>query len=393
MRDRRMNDRKMIVVVKIGTSSLTSRQAAGPAAGVTSTPAANPALASAPAAINHVAIASLAVQVAAATQSGHRLLLVTSGAITAGESVLKLSRENADPATLQALSTVGQSRLMAVYEQAFAKHSLTVGQVLLAPSDFFDRSRYLLARNVLERLLELQVIPIINENDAVANDAIGFGDNDRIAALLAHLVRADMLLLLTDTAGLFTADPHASQDASLISEIVEVDAELEAAAGAAGSFQSRGGMASKLSAAKIAAHSGVQAVIASSVRENVIQDALAGREVGTVFQPKPTRLSARKLWIGFAVPSRGKLTVDAGAAGALLGQGSSLLAVGVTDVAGEFAAGEAVEVQTPDGKVFAKGLAGLSSRQVRQVAGKRSEELSSEVDAKVIHRDQIILLP
>lgn len=364
----------MIVVAKIGTSSLTRRDDDGKAA------------------IDHHAVRSLATQISAATDSGHRLLLVTSGAITAGESVLNISRENASPDTLQALSTVGQSRLMAVYEDAFAACEKKVGQILLAPSDFFERTRYLLARGVLERLLALRVIPIINENDAVADDAIGFGDNDRIAALVAHLVRADKLLLLTDTEGIFTADPKDSKDASLISEVVEIDAELEAAAGQAGSFESRGGMASKLSAAKIAAHSGVEVVIARSSRDNVIADAIAGREVGTVFHPRDSRLSARKLWIGFALPSRGKITVDDGAARALLDKGSSLLTVGVVAVSGSFSKGDAVEVLTADGQTVAKGLVAMSSQQANKAKGKRSEDLARDMDAELIHRDHLMLL-
>ena len=356
----------MIVVIKIGTSSLTTRQT-----GTVS--------------INHAVVAALASQVAAAVSDGHQVLVVTSAAITAGEAVLGISRENASSATLQALSTVGQSRLMGVYEMAFAGHDLHVGQVLMAPTDFFERSRYLLARNVLQRLLELGTVPIINENDAVTTDAIGFGDNDRIAALVAQLLQADLLLLLTDTAGVFTADPRTSQDASLIAEISEIDAELEAAAGQAGSFESRGGMASKLSAAKMAAHSGVAVVVADSQRDNVVADAIAGREVGTRFAPRDTKLPARKLWIGFALPAKGVVTVDAGAAKALLERGGSLLTVGVVAVTGEFEEGEAVEVRTEQGELIAKGLVALASQQAAATAGQRHER-------ELIHRDQLILL-
>ncbi len=357
----------MIVVVKIGTSSVTDD------AGVVDT----------------AAIGRVVDQIAMAHEAGHRLLLVTSGAITAGEAVLGIDRTSADAATLQALSTVGQHRLMATYEDTFSRHDIHVGQVLVAPSDFFDRSRYLLARRVLERLLEIGVVPIVNENDAVADDAIGFGDNDRIAALVAHLVKADKLLLLTDMEGLFTADPRLDEEASLIAEIVEVNAELEAAAGAAGSIQSRGGMASKLSAAKMAAHSGVEAVIASSARQGVVMGAITGEDVGTVFRARQSKLSARKLWIGFAVPSKGCIKVDAGASKALLKGGASLLAVGATEVTGDFAAGDAVDVVTPDGEVFAKGLTSMSSTQARESIGKHSSEIPDSIP--LIHRDQIVL--
>lgn len=357
----------MIVVVKIGTSSVTDETGA----------------------VDTAAIERVADQLAEAHAEGHRLLLVTSGAITAGEAVLGINREEADAATLQALSTVGQHRLMATYEDAFSHHGIHVGQVLVAPSDFFERSRYLLARRVLERLLEIGVVPVVNENDAVADDAIGFGDNDRIAALIAHLVKADKLLLLTDMEGLFTADPRRDEKASLIAEIVEVNAELEAAAGAAGSQQSRGGMASKLAAAKMAAHSGVEAVIASSARKGVVMGAIKEEDVGTVFRAQPSKLSARKLWIGFAVPSKGSIKVDTGARNALLKEGASLLAVGAIEATGDFATGDAVDVADPEGEVFAKGLVSMSSAQAKEAIGKRSTEIPEST--LLIHRDQIVL--
>lgn len=358
----------MIVVVKIGTSSLTDKTGA----------------------VDTAAIGQLVDQMAEAHAEEHRLLLVTSGAITAGEAVLGIDRAEADAATLQALSTVGQHRLMATYEDAFSRHRIHVGQVLLAPGDFFERSRYLLARRVLERLLEIGVVPVVNENDAVADDAIGFGDNDRIAALVAHLVKADKLLLLTDMEGLFTADPRLDEEASLIAEIIEVNAEMEAAAGAAGSQQSRGGMASKLASAKMAAHSGVEAVIASSTRKGVVMGAIAGEDVGTVFRARPSKLSARKLWIGFAVPSKGCIKVDKGARTALLKDGASLLAVGAIEITGDFATGDAVDVTDPEGEVFAKGLVSMSSAQAKEAIGKRSTEMPEPT--LLIHRDQIVLL-
>lgn len=361
----------MRVVVKVGTSSLTSERGE----------------------IRQDVIASLATQLSDVKSAGHETLLVTSGAITSGELLLNIDRRDADSATLQALSTVGQNRLMSEYERAFSQRGVLVGQVLVAPSDFFDRSRYLLLRGVLERLAELGVVPIINENDAVANDAIGFGDNDRIAALVAHLVSADKLLLLTDTEGLFTADPRIEAEASLIEEIVELDEQLEAEASGATSSRSKGGMASKLSAARISAHSGVEAVIAATSRQDVVRDAVNGINVGTTFRARSSRLSARKLWLGFAAPSQGRLRVDNGAKSALLERGGSLLAVGITDASGNFSAGDAVEVVGEDGAVFAKGLCALSAKQVADVAGKRTGQIPDSMPDEVIHRDQIILLP
>jgi len=359
------------VVVKIGTSSLTDE--AGH--------------------IELAAVVKLCAEVAAARAQGHQVLLVTSGAVAAGLPALGLTERPRDSLTLQALSAVGQSRLMQVYNEALGPHGVVAGQVLISPLDFFERTQYLHARATLLRLLELGVLPVINENDALADTEIRFGDNDRIAALVAHLVRADLLVLLTDTPGLFTADPRHRADASLIEEILEVDRALEAVAGRPGSVRGSGGMASKLAAAKIAAWSGVRAVIAASGRSDVVADAMAGRAgVGTVVQPRAQRLSARKLWIAFAVPATGTVVVDAGARRALEQRGTSLLAVGVTGVAGAFDAGDAVEVAADDGEVFAKGLVRMGAVQVAAVQGKRSEVLTG-VPGEVIHRDELVLVP
>ena len=207
---------------------------------------------------------------------------------------------------------------MGLYDDALAQSGLTAGQVLLAPRDFMIRQQYLYARGTLERLLELGVVPVINENDAIADDEIRFGDNDRLSALVAHLLGADLLVLLTDTPGLLTADPRLDQSASLIEEIVEVDQEIEALAGATGSGRGSGGMASKVTAAKIAAWSGVRAVIADARRPGVMAGAVAGEAVGTVVQPREKRLASRKLWIAFAVGASGTVVVDAGARRALV---------------------------------------------------------------------------
>ncbi|MDQ3147520.1 MAG: glutamate 5-kinase, partial [Actinomycetota bacterium] len=225
--------------------------------------------------IDHAALAKLCAEVAGLRRDGHRVVVVTSGAIAAGLPALGISAaDHPDIVTLQAVSTVGQSRLMRVYDEAMADHGLLGGQILIAPLDFMERSQYLHARATLNRLLALGVVPIVNENDALADDAIRFGDNDRIAALVAHLIAADVLVLLTDTPGLYTADPRLDANASLVEEIVEVDTELEAAAGGAGTLTSSGGMASKLAAAKIAAWSGVRAVIAAADRPGVLADAV-----------------------------------------------------------------------------------------------------------------------
>src|SRR3954452_3447415 len=280
------------VVVKIGTSSITDPSGA----------------------IEADRVRKLCDEVASLRDEGDRVVVVTSGAIAAGLPALGMSRDDApDTQTLQAVSAVGQTRLLRVYEDAFAKHGLVTGQVLITPLDFMIRQQYLHARDTLERLLSLGVMPIINENDALADDEIRFGDNDRIAALVAHLVGADVLVLLTDAPGLLTADPRLDESASLIEEILEIDAEHEAAAGGSGSTRGSGGMASKLAAAKIAAWSGVRAVIAAADRPRVLRDAVAGvAGVGTVVRPRSKRLPARQLWIAFAVGAAGTVTVDEG---------------------------------------------------------------------------------
>jgi glutamate 5-kinase len=275
-----------------------------------------------------------------------------------------------------------------------ARLGLVGGQVLLAPLDFMVRSQYVHARTTLRRLLELGAVPVVNENDAVADDEIRYGDNDRLAALVAHLVGAHHLVLLTDMAGVFTADPRVDESASLIEEIAEVDAELERVAGGAGTARGSGGMASKLAAAKIASWSGVRTVIANAERADVLRDAVRGVPgVGTVFVAKPQRLSARKLWIAFAVGSAGRVRVDDGARRALRERGVSLLAAGVVDVEGTFGAGDAVEVCGPAGDVFAKGIVRHDAGLLRTVAGRRSDTLPDGVPHEVIHRDDLVMLP
>jgi glutamate 5-kinase len=339
------------------------------------------------------ALAKLAGDLVAGRGAGFDLVLVMSGAIAAGMPALGLARRPVDTGTLQAIAAVGQPRLLERMNALLAPFGVVAGQVLLTPYDFAQRTQYLHARATLERLRELGVLPIVNENDTVADDEIRYGDNDRLAALVAHLLRADLLLLLTDTGGVFTADPRHDADASLIEEIVEVDEALEKAAGGAGSELGSGGMASKLAAAKIAAWSGVRAVIASASTPDVVTSALAGRAVGTSFAPRAARLPSRKLWIAFAQGSEGRVSVDAGARRALVERGKSLLAAGVRDVEGTFAVDAPVEIVGEDGKVFAKGLSRYGAQQLRAVAGKRTAELPNGLPHEVVHRDDLVVLP
>ena len=363
----------LVVVVKIGTSSITDVHGE----------------------IDEAAIERLCSEVAHLRGQGERVVVVTSGAITAGLPALGLQGARpSDLATLQAVSAVGQSRLMRTYDDILSRHRLVGGQVLLAPLDFVHRSQYLHARQTLLRLLDLGVVPIVNENDAVADDEIRFGDNDRLAALVAHLVHADLLVLLTDTPGLFTADPRVDAEASLIEEILEVDQALEHAAGPSGSDRGSGGMASKLAAAKMAAWSGVRAVIAAADRPGVLPAAVAGESgIGTVVHPHDRRLPARKLWIAFAIGSTGTVVVDDGARRALVERGTSLLPAGVVRATGSFVADDAVEIADAAGTVFAKGLVRHSADRVREWRGRKTADLPADVTPVVVHRDDLVVLP
>jgi glutamate 5-kinase len=361
----------MIVVVKIGTSSVTRESGE----------------------LDDAALVKLCAEVAQAHAAGHRVVLVSSGAIAAGLPALGLGQRPKDIGTLQAVAAVGQPRLMERFGTLFAAHGLVPGQVLLTPHDFGHRAQYLHARETFARLMDLGVVPVVNENDTVADDEIRYGDNDRLAALVAHLVGADLLVLLTDTSGVFTADPRVDAAASLIEEIVEVDAALEAVAGGAGTTRGSGGMASKLAAAKIAAWSGVRAVIADAREPDVVLGAIGDRGVGTVVQPRSQRLSSRKLWIAFARGAAGRVVVDDGARRALVDGNRSLLPAGVATVEGDFDADDAVEVVDAAGRVFAKGLAGIDAATLRTVAGCRTHQLPDGTPHEVIHRDDLVILP
>lgn len=361
----------MIVIAKIGTSSLTDDDGT----------------------VQQRAIDKLSAEVAVVRGAGHQVILVSSGAIGAGLPVLGWTDARPrDARTLQAASAVGQHRLMTMWDAGLARHGFVAGQILMAPRDFFDRSQYLHAKGTLERLLELGVVPVVNENDAVADDAIRFGDNDRIAALIAHLVRAERLVLLTDTDGLFTADPRTDPAAVRITEFGSTDA-VDAHISGAGTKRGSGGMASKVAAARMAAWSGVTTVIAAATRENVLVDALVDEPgFGTVVRPEPHPLSAKKLWIAFALEPAGTISVDAGAHRALLGDGRSLLAVGVTSQAGEWERGDAVDIVAPDGAAFARGLASVSASELEDIQGTRNADQPDSVPGHVVHRDDLVLL-
>jgi glutamate 5-kinase len=372
----------MRIVVKIGTSSLTDDR------GV----------------IDRGMIASLCDQIARLRREGHEVILVTSAAVAAGVSALGLSERPTDLQTLQALAAVGQSRLMEVYNTSFAEHSIVAAQVLLVSRDFVDRSQYLHARNTIQRLLELGCVPVINENDAIANDEIRFGDNDHISALVSHLMRADVLVLLTDTEGLFTRDPRVDPSATLVKEVFEGDPLLSVSAGGSGSNRGSGGMNSKLSAARIASWSGIRTVIARSRVDDVLAQVvlqveksqgtagrITGESVGTTFHGSTRRLSSRQLWVAFASEVRGRVTVDEGAREALLRRTVSLLPSGVVGVEGEFESGDTVEIVDAAGTVIARGSSLMDGDQARDAAGRRSTELGEGVPNVVVHRDSLVV--
>ncbi len=358
-----------IVVVKIGTSSITSDTGVL-ALGI----------------IEHIT-----QQVARLRADGHRVVVVSSGAVAAGLQALGMGRPG-DVLTKQAVSAVGQSRLMRAWDDSFAAVGLVSGQALLTPHDFFDRTQYLHARNTFQRLLELGVVPVVNENDALADDELRFGDNDRIAALVAHLVNADVMVLLTDMNGLYTDDPRSNPNATLIERLDAVTPEVEALARGTGTTRGSGGMRSKLHAARMASMSGVRAVIANAQRDNVLVDAVAGVSVGTEVAAHDRGLTARKLWIGFAVESSGSLVVDDGAQSALVHRNVSLLPAGVVKVIGDFSEGDAVDIVGLDGTVLARGLVRYNSADAGRSAGRRLSELSEDGAGVMVHRDDLVVL-
>lgn len=361
----------MRVVAKIGTSSITDEAGA----------------------ISRAAVAKLTGEIAALRAAGHEVLLVSSGAVAAGVAALGFGARPADMLTLQAVSAVGQSRFMRVYDDELAAHGLIGAQVLIDPHDFVNRTQYLHARRTLQRLVELGCVPIINENDAIANDELRFGDNDRIAALVAHAMKADVLVLLTDLDGLFTADPRREPGAQLVGRVAADDPMLSIRAGAGGSGRGSGGMAGKLAAARIASWSGVRTVIARASRPGVLPDAVAGEVVGTTFEGHDRKLPARKLWIAFAAEVRGAVVVDEGARHALTRRSTSLLPAGVKDVVGAFGEGDTVDVRGPDGVSFARGLIYVTAGELRRVAGRQTRDLPDGMAHEVIHRDDLVVLP
>ena len=355
------------VVVKVGSSSLTS--AAG--------------------GLDPERLAALVDALAARRAAGGQVVLVSSGAIAAGLAPLSLPRRPRDLATQQAAASVGQMLLVERYAAAFARHGLVVGQVLLTADDLIRRATYRNARRTLEKLLSLGVVPVVNENDAVATEEIRFGDNDRLAALVAHLVGADALVLLSDVDGLYDGDPR-RPGARLVTEIGS-DADLAAiAVGGTGSAGiGTGGMVTKIDAARIASGAGVPVLLAAAT---AIVPALAGEAVGTAFPASERRTTSRLFWLRHATTPRGRLVLDAGAVDAVVRRRTSLLSAGVTAVQGDFDAGDPVELVDPDGAAVARGLVGYDAAELPPMLGRSSRDLGPDHRREVVHRDDLVLL-
>lgn len=336
---------------------------------------------------------ALVASVAANVLSGARVVLVSSGAIAAGFGPLGFGERPRDVATQQAAASVGQGLLMARYETAFARYGIRVGQILITAEDTIRAAQYRNARRTLERLLDLGVVPIVNENDALASNEIRFGDNDRLSALVANIVRADALVLLTDVDALYTAPPS-RPDARRIGYVPDVIATLrDVTVGGSTSGVGTGGMVTKLEAARIAAVSGVPVVLTSAANAG---PAMMGDPVGTVFAPVHDRGSSRRLWIGFAAEPRGTIVVDDGAVRAVRGGRASLLAAGALEARGEFSAGDPVWVDAEDGTHLARGLSGYDSEEIPQMLGRNTDQLKrflGEAYAHpLIHRDNLVLV-
>ena len=335
-------------------------------------------------------------QMVALHEAGVELVLVSSGAVAAGMSRLGWTVRPSAMHELQAAAAIGQMGLVQAWESSFAEHSRHTAQILLTHDDLSDRKRYLNARSTLRALVELGVIPVINENDTVVTDEIRFGDNDTLAALVANLVEADLLVILTDQRGLFTADPRKHPDAQLVSIGQAGDAQLEAMAGGAGSSIGKGGMLTKILAAGRAAGSGASTVIAWGREPDALLRLVQGEVVGTVLLAPTHKLQARKQWMADHLLLQGSVVVDAGAAAKLQKEGKSLLPIGMTAVSGDFRRGEVIAVRDEQGREIARGMANYASHEARLLCRKPSSQLQAllgyAAEPEMIHRDNMVLM-
>ncbi len=368
-----MSDRPRIVV-KVGSSTLTDAEGR----------------------IDRAYIEDLSAQLAEVRQSGKDVVLVSSGAIAAGLEALGMHGRPDDMAALQAAASVGQVAIIGTYAEIMRAHGMAVGQVLLTRHDTAHRQQYLLACRTLERLLEMGVVPVVNENDTTAVEEIRFGDNDTLAALAGIMVGAELVILLSDIEGVYDADPRHHDDAALFEHVTDLDDTVVAAAGGPGSSVGSGGMTTKIEAARVLMKAGIPMIVCDGRRPGVVVEAAEGRPVGTSFAAGATTVSGRKLWIAYGNHPSGTVTVDDGARAALTERGSSLLPAGVVSTEGRFAEGDAVALAGPGGEVFARGLAGMSSGELERVRGLKTSAISAaEPDLagrEVVHRDHLVIL-
>jgi len=339
---------------------------------------------------------SLAENIVFLHQKGKRVILVSSGAMACGMSAMGISQAVNTIPFKQAMAAIGQGLLMQYYWRAFSRFDMKVAQILLAPEDVHNRLKYLNARNTLETLLDLGVLPIVNENDTVAVAEIKFGDNDRLSALVGSLVGAKILIILSDVEGLYTADPRVVATPSLIKEVKSIDREIEAMAGDKGSLVSTGGMRSKIMAAKIATLSGMGVIIASGKDFSVLRRICAGEEIGTFFYPEEHTLRSKKRWIAFGMIPKGKLVIDDGAKKALYKR-KSLLPAGIKAVYGGFEVGDCVEVMSEGQELVAKGIVNYSSEELQRIIGLHTKNVEmvlgeKDYEEEVIHIDNLVLL-
>lgn len=361
------------IVIKVGTSTLTYPNGK----------------------LNLTRMGHLVRQIVDLANEGRDVILVTSGAIGAGMSRLGLTDRPTTIPQKQAVAAVGQGLLMHDYERLFAEYGYTIGQVLLTREDLANRKRHLNSRNTIQTLWDYGAIPVVNENDTVAVEEIRMGDNDLLAALVAGLVSADLLLILSDVDGLFDRNPKEHRDAQLLHLVEEITEELTQGAGGPGTKFGSGGMSTKLQAAKIATASGTATVIANSAYPGVIRAVIDGEPLGSLFVPRAEKMAGRKRWIAFYQPSLGQLQVDQGAADALVHGGKSLLPAGVRSVSGSFDEGDLVQVVDLEGREVAKGLVNYASHELVKIIGRSSKEIEHILGYKyldeVIHRDNLVL--
>ncbi|EGR0047251.1 TPA: glutamate 5-kinase [Vibrio vulnificus] len=362
------------IVVKLGTSVLTGGTLA----------------------LDRAHMVELARQCAELRKQGHSVVVVSSGAIAAGREHLGYPALPNAMASKQLLAAVGQSQLIQTWESLFALYGIKIGQMLLTRADLEDRERFLNARDTINALVDNGIIPVVNENDAVATSEIKVGDNDNLSALVGILCGADKLLLLTDQKGLYTADPRKDPNAELIKEVKVIDDTLRKIAGGSGTTLGTGGMATKLQAADIARRAGIEVIIAAGRGQNVIFDALSSVPQGTRFLPCEEALENRKRWILAGPAASGDIVIDQGAVKAVVEKGSSLLAKGVTKVLGEFSRGEVVRVTDAQGHLVARGIASYSNQDMAKIAGKHSKDIISilgyDYGSEVIHRDDMVVI-